>query len=273
MATLTINTPLALIGAGIGAAAVVATGLLLSSNLVALGIAAGVAGGLVIAAYIVASVTLGSGFSEAVRGFLIGINAGLNFVLVDQLLGAALGSPTNPIALGIAAGLGAINLLAVIGPLSQTGFYQFIIGYLNWLLPMSWLVVALGVVFFLLNALGALCLGLPGVGFCKITQVDFDWKTGTLFTKGGFISNLNPIDTAYNMGNFSFVDRLHSGMEIEHEAGHTLNLAAFGSLFHFIGAIDENVIRNGANAFSERLADSNDPHATSHGHTPLPMWN
>ena len=71
------------------------------------------------------------------------------------------------------------------------------------------------------------------------------------------------------MGNFCFVDRAHPHMEIEHEAGHTLNLAAFGSIFPLVGAIDENVIRNGANAFSERLADSNDPHASS----TLPMWN
>ena len=272
-APLTTSTPFALLGAGIGAGIVVTAGLLLSSSLVGLGITAGVTGGLIIAAYIIASFTLGSSFAEVLRGFMVGVNAGLNFVLVNQLLGAALGSPTNPIALGVTGGLGAVNLLAVIGPLSQTGFYQFIIGYLNWLLPMSWLVVALGLVFFLLNALGALCVGLPGVDFFKIKEVGFDWKTGTLFTKGGFISNLNPIDTAYNMGNFSFVDKAHTGMEIEHEAGHTLNLGAFGSLFHFIGAIDENVIRNGANAFSERLADSNDPHATSHGHTPLPMWN
>ncbi|HEX3132557.1 MAG TPA: hypothetical protein VHX44_03120 [Planctomycetota bacterium] len=270
MPALTISTPFALIGAGIGAGATVTAGLLLGAAAPALGITAGVVSGLVIIAYIVASFTVGSNFGEVVRGLMIGINAGLNFVLVKLLLTAALGTGAASAALGIAIGLGVANLLAVVGPISQNGVYQFVIGYLNWFLPMSWLVVALGVVFFLLNALGALCIGLPGADFFKITELAFDWKTGTIFTKGGWISNLNPIDTAYNMGNFAFVDKLHTGMKIDHEAGHTLNLAAFGSVFHLVGAIDENVIRNGANAFSERLADSNDPNASE---SPLPMWN
>lgn len=268
MAALTISTPFALIGAGIGAGATVTAGLLIGTAMPALGITAGVIGGLIIAAYIVASFTVGSSFGEVIRGLLIGINAGLNFVLVTLLLGAAAGI-SDPAVLGIASGLGVANLLAVVGPISRNGVYQFIIGYLNWFLPMSWLIVALGLAFFLLNALGALCIGLPGADFFKIKQLAFDWKTGTMFTKGGWISNLNPIDTAYNMGNFAFVDRLHSSMEIDHEAGHTLNLAAFGSIFHLVGAIDENIIRNGANAFSERLAESN----ASTGSSTLPMWD
>lgn len=266
---LTISTPFAIIGAGIGAGATVTAGLLIGTAMPTLGITAGVIGGLIIAAYIVAAFTVGTSFGEVVRGLLIGINAGLNFVLVNLLLAAAVGSTGNPAVLGIASGLGVANLLAVIGPISQNGVYQFVIGYLNWFLPMSWLVVALGLIFSLLNALGALCVGLPGVDFFKIKKLAFDWKTGTMFTKGGFISNLNPIDTAYNMGNFAFVDQAHHDMEIEHEAGHTLNLAAFGSIFHLIGAIDENIIRNGANAFSERLAESN----ASSGSSTLPMWN
>ena len=34
-----------------------------------------------------------------------------------------------------------------------------------------------------------------------------DWKTGTIFMKGGWlIATSTPIDTAFNMGNFAFVD-------------------------------------------------------------------
>lgn len=266
----TLSTPFALLGAGIGAAAVVTTAMIIGTAMPTAGIAAGVAGGVVIISYIVAAFTMGSSFGEVLRGLLIGLNSGMNFAISHALLAVICGSATHPAALAIAIGLGVVNFLTVFRVISQSEVFQFILGYLNWFLPMSWLIVALGLTFFLLNLLGGLCVGLPGVEFFKLKQLAFDWKTGTLFIKGGWISNLNPIDTAYNMGNFSFVDRLHHGMEIEHEAGHTLNLAAFGSIFHLVGAIDENVIRNGANAFSERLADSNDPHA--HGST-LPMWD
>lgn len=269
MASSTISTPFALLGAGIGAAAVVIPALLIGATMPAIAIAGGVAGGTVIIAYIVAAFTVGTSFGEVLRGLLIGINSGLNFALAHLLLGAVLGSG-HPAALGIAIGLGVVNFTTVFSALSQNGVYQGFIGYLNWFLPMSWLVVGLGLIFFLLNLLGGLCVGLPGVESFKLKQFAVDWKTGTLFIKGGWVANANPIDTAYNMGNFSFVDASYGGMAIEHEAGHTLNLAAFGSIFHLIGAIDENIIRNGHNAFAERLAESNVPSTSS---PTLPMWN
>ena len=94
-----------------------------------------------------------------------------------------------------------------------------------------------------------------------------DWSTGTLFIKGGLVANLNYLDTAFNMGNFSFVDYKSGAWHKDHEAGHTLNLAAFGSVFHLIGAVDENVFR-GANAYSERIAESN----SSSGGSMIAMW-
>jgi hypothetical protein len=267
-----VSTPFALLGAGIGATAVVITALLVGTTMPAAAIAAGVSGGVVLLAYIVANITAGSKFGEVLRGLMIGINAGLNFAIAYALLNLALphpGTEFHPAALGIAIGLGAINFSTVFSLLSQNGVYQGLIGYLNWFLPMSWPIVALGLVFFLLNLLGGLCLGLPGVAFCKLERFTVDWKTGTLFIKGGWISNANPIDTAYNMGNFSFVDSAYHGMAIEHEAGHTLNLAAFGSLFHLLGAADENIIRRGHYAFSELLAESNVPSTSDPS---LAMW-
>ena len=87
--------------------------------------------------------------------------------------------------------------------------------------------------------------------------------------RGGLIANLNPIDTAFNMGNFSFVDYRSSSWHKQHEAGHTLNVAAFGSLFHVKGALDENAIRRGTHALSERLAESNS--SGVHGSN-IPRW-
>jgi hypothetical protein len=73
------------------------------------------------------------------------------------------------------------------------------------------------------------------------------------------------------MGNFSFVHYQATSTHMEHEVGHTLNLGAFGSLFHLVGAIDENlpVIGSGHKAFSELLAESND----LSGHARLLMWS
>jgi hypothetical protein len=274
MDNLPVHTPFALLGGSIGTAAVITTALLINqASATALGISLGVVGGMILLTYIVANVTAGSKFGEVLRGLLIGINAGLNFAILFALLTIILGpsgtAAFNPIALGIAIGLSTINFSTTLGFLTQSDIYQGFIGYLNWFLPMSWLVVGLGFIFMCLNALGALCLGLPGVAFFKISKFTVDWKTGTIFMKGGWISNANPINTAYNMGNFSFVDSSYSGMAIEHEAGHTLNLAAFGSIFHLIGAIDENIIRRGEYALSELLAESNVPSTPGPS---LKMW-
>ncbi len=74
------------------------------------------------------------------------------------------------------------------------------------------------------------------------------------------------------MGSFAFAKRdAPPDMHVEHEAGHTLNLAAFGSFFHFIGAIDENVTGGGARAFSERVAESNNPNTVIPGDI-VKMW-
>ena len=52
------------------------------------------------------------------------------------------------------------------------------------------------------------------------------------------------------MGNFAFLTKGNatSAHLIEHEAGHTLNLAIWGTVVHLIGALDENVFGGGANA-------------------------
>jgi RHS repeat-associated protein len=221
--------------------------------------------------YVVANATAGSGFGEFMRGFLIGINAGMNAVFLAAIGFALFG----PIGIGLGVAIGVINFLAAFDTIANSEVYQGILGWANWLMPMSWLVVGLGLVFFVLNLIGhAIGWWIFGSSFFRITSMDVDWKTGTFFTLGGWISNLNPIDTAFNMGNFSYVDNTVPGNTIagymEHESGHTLNLGAFGSVFHFIGAIDENVTGGGANAYSERLAESNDP-ATTQPNI-IPMW-
>ena len=258
---LPIKPSAAVIGGLVGAAILVVLNLVLPSILPLLI----VYGAIVLLAYVVGAVAIGNSGGEFFRGLLIGANAATNFAVAKVVFPAILGSPAG-IVLAIA--VSAFVLLSTIGAVSHNVVYQGLLGYLNWILPTSWVIVGLGFTFFLLCVIGALTLGLGGVQYFKISQVVFEWRTGTLFIKGGFISNLNPIDTAFNMGNFAFVDSAYSAMAIAHESGHTLNLAAFGSVFHLVGALDENVLR-GANALSECLAES---HVPGTGAPSLAMW-
>lgn len=230
----------------------------------------GVVAGLGLVSYIVAAVGVGSGssstgFGEFMRGWLVGLNAALNGFLAFSLV-ALLGGPASGVVVGVA--LGSLNLLTVVAPLSQSELYQGVLGWTNWLLPMSWPIVALGLLFYIVSFL---MHGVTGgkVPYLCIEELGADWKTGTFFMKGGLIANLNYLDTAFNMGDFSFVDYKSGQWHKEHEAGHTLNLAAFGCVFHLIGAIDENATPRGANALSERLAESN---ATGMAGSNIPMW-
>lgn len=207
------------------------------------------------------------------RGLLIGINSTLNFGLAWILLYAPLGTT----GIAIAAALALITLLACIGPISRSGAYQALLGWGNWVLPMSWPIVALGLVFALVSLLGHLVLSLPlGVPFTRIgiksgplagKGFTVDWPSGTFFQHGGLVANLNRLQTAFNMGTFAFVHYRSSLSHTQHEAGHTLNLAAFGCLFHLVGALDEVFAKR--QAFAELLADSNDPS----GHAQLAMWS
>ncbi len=221
--------------------------------------------GLLTAGYLGAREAAGTDGGEFLRGMLIGVNAGMTFVFAALVFGLLFGL-TAGLIIGIT--LGVINFLAAIDTIAQSEVYQGVLGWSTWLMPTAWVVIALGAVFWILNVLGFL-LTFGQVDALKVDGMRVDWKTGTIFTKGGWISNLNAIDTAFNMGNFSFVDTNFSdpNWAMEHEAGHTLNLGAFGSAFHFIGFVDEMI--TGASAFSEQLAESNDPAGT--GPT-LPMW-
>lgn len=260
MARIPVKASPALIGAAIGGVAFILLGLLLKPIWAVLGIY----GGVTLLAYILGATTIGNNAGEFFRGLLIGVNAGMNWTVGAIVYPAILGPATGHI---VAIVVAAIPFLATFGIISKSVVYQGFLGYLNWFLPMSWLIVATGLLFLILGALGAL-IGLAGVQFFKVERLALEWRTGTLFLRGGWISNLNPIDTAFNMGNFAFVDTKYAGMAMDHEAGHTLNLAAFGSLFHIIGAIDENALR-GENAFSECLAES---HVAGSARPVLEMW-
>jgi hypothetical protein len=223
-----------------------------------------VAGAIALVSYIIAAVSAGSGFGEFMRGWLIGLNSALNAVL-----GFAVASKVGGAEIGwvVAGTLGAVNLLCLVAPVTQNGFFQGVVGWFNWVMPMSWPIVGLGIVLYMVSVL-LYGVSLGKVQYLRVQDFGADWKTGTVFMKGGLVANLNYLDTAFNMGNFAFVDYKSGAWHMDHEAGHTLNLAAFGFVFHLIGALDENVIR-GADAYAERLAESN---SSGEGGSNIPMW-
>jgi hypothetical protein len=252
----------ALVGALIAGAAIIGLFAAVGLSWILLGVAVGVG----VISYIVAAVGANSltsitTFGEFMRGWLVGMNAALNAVIWFGIIGGVVGGIVGAVA-------GIVVLLVVFAPISQSEIYQGVIGWVNWLLPMSWLIVGLGILFSLVSALlWGVTIG--RVPYLKIEKFDVDWTTGTFFIRGGLIANLNYLDTAFNMGNFSFVDYKATSMHMDHEAGHTLNLGAFGFVFHLVGAIDENATPRKSNALSERIAESND---TGTAGTNIPMW-
>ena len=220
--------------------------------------------GLVTVSYVVAHNNQGNGIGEFFRGFMIGLNAGLNGAFLTMMGGGLLG--------GV---VGTLIFLSAFDSIANNEVYQGILGWSNWLMPMSWLVLGLGAVMWVLNGLGHLIFwSIPqlwggGVQFFRITGFKMDWSTGMLATRGGWVANLNNIDTAYNMGAFAYVDAKSSGWHLDHEAGHNLSLGAFGSIFHFVGFIHEMGTPAGASALSEQMAESNDPVGSG---SSVPMW-
>jgi RHS repeat-associated protein len=221
---------------------------------------------LVTVSYVVAANNQGNGIGEFFRGFMIGLTAGLNATFLIMM---------GPVGAFLGGFVGTLIFLSAFDSIANNEIYQGILGWSNWLMPMSWLVLALGAVMWVLNGLGHLIFwSIPelwggGIQFFRITGFNMDWSTGMLATKGGWVANLNPIDTAYNMGAFAYVDASSSGWHLDHEAGHNLSLAAFGSIFHFVGFIEEMATPAGAGALAEQLAESNDP--SGFGST-VPMW-
>jgi len=229
------------------------------------GILVGIALAIAIVAvsYVVASATEGTAFGEFMRGFMIGFNAGMNAVLASMIFGPVIG-----------VALGVVNFLAAFDTIANSSVYQGILGWTSWLMPMSWLATGVGLIFFVLNVIPALFTG-NQVDAVRIHSLSIDWGTGTIVMEGGWLF-LPGFNGGYNLGNFAYMTP-GSGVR-DHETGHTLNVAAFGSIFHFIGAIDENAVQSTpANAYAEQLADSHDPNGPierqRRGEEPIiPMW-
>jgi hypothetical protein len=239
------------------------------------------------------------------RGILIGLNAGMNLLLGAAAIGAVLATFLDVLGLyaGLAAGvvLAAVSLLPAGMPTESqdaNGAIKRIVGWMSWLMPTSWLVVFLGWLLYLLSALFSVLLGWTRFyGLYLINAALIEWPYGTMFIEGGIGGNLwlqGVMDSrgGYDLGSFAFIhadtvrepgsvpgiggvglgaDLIFDDDTRKHESGHNLSLTAFGSHFHLIGAVDENVghAARHRNAYAERLAESNVPGTTSPA---LPFW-
>jgi RHS repeat-associated protein len=259
-----------IVGAIVGIAAGIVAGLAIIAatggfGLLAFGILLAVSLAVTGVSYIIASnVDPNGGFGQFMRGFMIGFNAGLNFVVGSSLLGAGTFGYT------IGAALGVINAMAAIDTVARSGFYQGVLGWSSWLMPMSWAATALGLLFYVTNAV------VSWFGGPKVERYGFDWNTGTFVMSGGWIKN----SSAFDMGHFVFMnpnyvdgstpDRTYDNV-LSHEVGHTLENAAFGSSFLLTDLIGENLTSAGVSDYGEEIAEShadvNDPKRPR-----IPMW-
>ena len=212
------------------------------------------------------------------RGWIMGINWGINMLLLFMLL---FGS--DPIFYG---SILLVQLLAVIPALSASPVLQGFIGWFGWIMPMAWPSTFLGIVIFLLNlicrAVSLPSVTLPanfpipalagGTLYSAITAIIIDWGTGCLVMRGGFFT-IN--QGAYNLGNILFVHTSNVGAAfttiVRHETGHTLNVSSMGSAFHVINAIDENIVQpaTGFRAYGEMAAES---HRRAPGSPFIDLW-
>jgi hypothetical protein len=134
---------------------------------------------------------------------------------------------------------------------------------MSWLSPMTWLVTGLGCL--LLHATWiahVLSWAFPASfppGTYQVGRAAIDLSSGTMLTTGGIVGTLS--GTAFDMGAFAFFSPTLIGVTPaeadQHEVGHALSLAALGSAFHFVGAVDEIVFQRGWDAYPERVAQSN----------------
>lgn len=206
------------------------------------------------------------------RGFIIGLTTAVNAIAVSLLTGM----PPLTIVVTI------IGLLAAVPPVAANRtVFQPILGLVSWVMPMTWVVMPVGVLLFVLN----LPFVLAGPGLAGLR---FDRLTATIETSGGalltFLFGLSPMPASgFNLGNFTFLN-LPAGAApaviqspfgaaglSSHETGHTITVAALGGFFGWINAIDENVppLTRGAAAYGEIIPEG---HFGGTGRSFLPMW-
>jgi hypothetical protein len=181
------------------------------------------------------------------RGMMIGETAILNALALILI-------PLYGVYLSIYVFI-VISLAAVIF-VARSRIYHGFLGWSSWLLPISYIATGVGALLFLVNA--PFAFAGAGIGAFAI-----DFTTGVIETNGGIIAAFYP-SGGFSLGNFNFITPAGTGGAFltsstsSHEAGHTLNTAAFGGVVLWINAIDENIrpFRKMNLAYGELTAES-----------------
>ncbi|HSS18990.1 MAG TPA: hypothetical protein VLL54_02850 [Pyrinomonadaceae bacterium] len=231
-----------------------------------------------------------AGVSERLgRGVLVGLCTGLNYVFLLALIGIFPGGVV------VAHVLAGINLLACLIPTSNNPTYQVVLAYTGLFLPMNFPINLLGWVAGGINSAAA-ALGTP-------VTVFGEWPRASAVMYGGVVHGC--FRTMFNLSNFIIAHPtmarrapwVDPGTQLAalcppataastrwdsvdgivfHEGSHTLNVAAFGWIYHLIGAADEWSPMPwspggalGANAHAELAAESGVRRA---GRNWIDMW-
>ena len=220
---------------------------------------------------------IATGLVEGIaRAGLVGLNAGLNLTLLLGVLALAPGGALVSLVLVL------INFAAFTPVISNNTVYQVILGYTTLFLPMSLPMNLAGGVTLAINTVAA------GVGASLSWFAE--WTRANLVMHGGIVHGCQR--TAFNMANFTVA---HPDMALDdpwvdpgtpiwpfcpaqlaglgstitvrgavlHEASHTLNVGAFGWIYHLIGFADQKLpmpwsggVSLGSNAYAELCAES-----------------
>lgn len=179
------------------------------------------------------------------RGSAIGFTATFNAVIL------ALVPIVGPILAGWAFVL--ISLASVVF-IARNVVFQGFLGWSGWLFPMAYLATAIGWVLFILNLL--ISPWFPGF------RIRVDWTSGVIETRGLF-NSVTGFAGGFSLGNFIFFtvgsqDGAFNAPNLQsHEVGLSLNTAAMGGLFLWIGLLDAYLVPRRLNlAYGELLAES-----------------
>lgn len=238
-------------------------------------------------------------FEEWCRGALIGINACANFLYAAALypaIGFLLGAqPGLALALVLApfyaTALGVINFLCVFPGLTRNFAFEATLGWSSWFMPMGWPLHLLGFIVFL--------IGLIASWFGRPFAALGDWWPGNI-ARHGWLFNFGR--AAFTLGNFTTVSAslrratpaiVGTGTNVgvgfgtalgivSHEVGHSMVVAAFGTLFTIVGYIHERIVSlispaGGGHAYFEFLCEgirrvSGDSSTPADSNPWIPMW-